>query len=526
MTHWLENKRDALLCALYDNDRLQADHILGSIAAALPTRTCLDEHQQKTLSQILVMLKKFKPVTAKGNETGKIEMAARSIHRILAAHAKKKYRSPEIVSFDSLKAGLNLAECQWPLVLKTAITFQMTSGCSHFCRRCNEWALPGIRKHFSFDAAKTIIRQLAAVKNHSYTLYGASDPLDWEAEGKDIRDIMQFLEKNDINLVYGLLTKVPKGKKRLLKALVELDTDISVSITNKNRRRLEMLEMETGTIHRQHDFDDLLIAAGQDEDFISVKSSITDSYGTEITPDNVFIVIPTFTSALNPFGHRKIPVTRNTFFFPVRKTGRQALGVDYFKPLEVMTPAGKKIHLDDLLPTQVETLLLDSGTNELNPPGMTNIREFFDIFKPAAIKKRQQLLPSVIEKSSPAYISAFKDFCRPGPVLQSEVAAVSFFLRAVVQYALENRNRTTIISILCRNRINQSKRLFSQMPCLEDPARLFSDPETDAFKVFDYLRYHALTYPEHPAIQSFIHRFAARFDPLSDRYVLHDPAPC
>lgn len=199
------------------------------------------------------------------------------------------------------------------------MTFQLSSGCSNYCRRCNEWALPGVRSHFSFNAITRILRHIANEENTEVSLYGASDPLDWVHGERDISDIIDMAKQEGID--YSLLTKLPRGKKKLLKKLIQIDANLSVSMTNKNKNKILNFEQAIGhPISKQHDTDDLLIPAGLDEDFVSVKPSITDGYGCEITPEGAYIIIPTFTSALYPFGHAKIPVTKRSSFSLKKKS--------------------------------------------------------------------------------------------------------------------------------------------------------------------------------------------------------------
>ncbi len=68
-------------------------------------------------------------------------------------------------------------------------------------------------------------------------------------------------------------------------------------------------------------------------------------------------------------GHKKLPVTRKTSVFPKKKIGRQALLVDYFKPLEVVGEPNTRFHLSRLLDVQVENILLDNGSMDLSPRG-------------------------------------------------------------------------------------------------------------------------------------------------------------
>ena len=160
---------------------------------------------------------------------------------------------------------------------------------------------------------------MADQDNDEISLYGASDPLDWTQDHRSIMDIIDYFKA--LPMEYSLLTKVPKGKENLLKKLLKNQANLSVSVTSKNKKRIKEIEQDLDTpLSKQHDLTELLIPARLDEDFMTIKPSITDGYGTEITLDGAFIILPTFTSALHPFGHKKIMVTRATTFFPKKKT--------------------------------------------------------------------------------------------------------------------------------------------------------------------------------------------------------------
>ncbi len=134
------------------------------------------------------------------------------------------------IDFDVWRNRADLAFWQLDRVIENAITVQLTSGCSHFCRRCNEWALPGVRAHFSFAAARTLLERLIAAGNTDPALYGASDPLDWKDDPRSLADLLiPFAHQAQ----FSLITKVPRKQKQVLLRLHENNIPVSVSITDK-----------------------------------------------------------------------------------------------------------------------------------------------------------------------------------------------------------------------------------------------------------------------------------------------------
>jgi hypothetical protein len=378
---------------------------------------------------------------------------------------------------------------------------------------------------------------MAKQKNDEVSLYGASDPLDWTADQKTLSDIIDHLET--LSLGYSILTKAPKAKASLLKLLLKTHTNLSVSITAKNKTRIKKIELETGTtISKQHDLDELLIPARLDEDFISIKPSITDGYGTEITPDGAFIIIPTFTSALHPFGHKKIPVTKNTRFFPIKKTGRNALLVDYFKPLEVYDLHRKKQHLAGLLDVQIESIILDNGTDQLTPPGMRSLKEYFSIFEEKPRLQRKKMTPSVVKRLKKRYLfnTSFKDLpqktrivylkkihahldlCKKKNCLSAKMVAISFFLESIHLYQRHHPVKVRIMQFLLKN--EKETVLPCQATRMEgrSPEAVLMDPGLDTFPIFRYYLFALLDQSDETAILEFIHTYPSTYDPTSDMF--------
>ena len=534
---FLEQKKNEFLAALYGKNFQEAATIYGQIFQYAAEHPDFNENTEKCIHQIQTALRKFRKVlTSQGPASlREIEKSLKSLltHRIRNMHKYIRH-----VDFEGWKAGLDLTPDQEYLLFKTAMTFQLTSGCSNFCRRCNEWALPGVRSHFSYQAVIRILNRIKDAANPEISLYGASDPLDWEDKGKDVADLIGHLKT--LSLEYSVLTKVPRGKEFLFTCLVKNPSDLSVSITSKNKARIEAIDSLKGVaFSKQHDLDELLIPAGLDEDFVSVKPSITDGYGTEITPDGAFIIIPTFTSALYPQGHKKIPITGKTDFFPLKKTGRTALPVDYFKPLEGYDLHQNHCHLPVLLDVQVESLILDNGSDELTPPGMRSLKEYFSIFDEKARLQRKKMTPAIFRSLKQQFLStgsfdlmpserktvylkkinSHLDLCRPHECLAAKLYAVSFFLNAVSAYQMKNPVKVRMMLFFLQK--EKAVLLKTKGPWVGERRleELISDPGTDAFKVLRFYIIRLLEGLETHRVDSFLASHPAAYDPLGDMFI-------
>lgn len=513
-----EALKNRFLAAIYQ------DRKLAPLFKETQALFSLTETDEKHLRQILAACKRFNKTT----DNGFIKLQKRLRDRTRKTTA-------EYTGFKQWEAGLNLTDWQQQALFCHAITLQLTSGCSNYCRRCNEWALPRVRGHFTRNAVIKLLERLQRQGNNDLALYGGSDPLDWVDNGYDLGHV---LNPAKAPVQFSILTKIPKGKHKLAATLVSSKIPVSVSLTSRNVSRIRKLEAAVGQkLPKQHATSDLLIPACLDEDFETIKPSITDSYGTEISTDGACIIIPAFTSALYPFGHKKIPITRGTLFFPVKKLGRPALLVDYFKPLEVEGPEGR-YHLNGLLDVQVENILLDNGEYELTPPGMRSVKEYFEIFEDKARIQRKKMTISVIRRLKKEHlngrrltdlsgdeqknyldkIAAHLDFTRKEKVAAARVTAAAYFLAAVRQYLSVPTPKTDIIAHLTRKEYDHIKKAISPMETAQKLADLFSDPARDAWQLF---RYHALSlvHENNPAaVDRFISKIQARFNPATDMF--------
>lgn len=527
---FVENLKNRILAALFSKETDQLK-ILIEHATDTAKNPELSETDEKYLRQTLTALLRHKHLL--DNATG-LKQQTKHLKMLLAD--KVRQADPGHMEYKYWENQLDISPWQRTYIFSQAITFQMTSGCSNFCRRCNEWALPKVRGHFSYDAVNTFIETFMTHGNKDLALYGGSDPLDWCDETHDITHVLNRLAETS---QFSLLTKIPRGKGELAKALTKSGIPLSVSLTDRNRNRILSIEKQMGqSFTKQHATADLLIPAGLDEDFTTVKPSITDSYGTEISLDGCFAVIPAFTSALHPFGHKKIRITSKATFIPRKKIGRPALLVDYFKPLEVFTEQGPSI-LPALLDVQVENILFDNGSDELTPPGMRSIREYFDVFSDKARLKRKSLTPSVVKRIKAKYLyntcfrnlrpenkAAMKNeildhvrFTRKDIVAQARTCSISFFLASIYAYIQNQPIKCRIIRHLTRQEYMQLGVLFRYLDLSSPIAERLEDPNTDPWLLF---RYYALALVHEGSLKlvnQFIRTCPAAFHPQKDRFI-------
>jgi len=493
--------RDEILVSLYTNNPQLFDQGFSNLINTLKSNPKLSENYQKSIYQINAITKKYN------------KKAYAQLNKWLQNQTRLETKNPGIIDYNTWKLNLGVDEQTLKILFATTTNLQLSTGCSNYCKRCNEWALPGVRKHFSHDAIVKISENLASEQNNEFALYSASDPLDWQDNDKNITHLIDNLSSKNLMPAFGLLTKIPKGREKLFKQLMAKGIDLSASITSLNRKRISRLEKKINkAIPRQHDTDDLLIPAGRDEDFSSIKSSITDSYGTEITPDGAFIVAPTFTSALNPTGQKRIPINENTTFFIQKMVGAEGLKFDYFGYLRVIDLNNRTYNLNFLLDAQIENLLLDDGNYDVTQPGMISLKEYFETFKPAAVGKRKNMLPSIkkrlrLEYSGQDYedkLEEYENLCNQNFVNILKSKAVRNFLTSIKEYLQKHNSKRTIIYYLRRQEIELADRA-SDTPTNQNRIKtILRQPDSDTFRLFNQLTFLLLNNPDNLLISNFL----------------------
>jgi len=520
-----ETNRKRLMAELLEHRQADALITLSKIVSDSESQDELTESEQKSLRQTIFMLKRLDSVIPELS-VDIVKHQAGKIKTILGVYIRKKISYSR---FDDLKKMSGLSDSNFDLALKNMTSLQITSGCSNACRRCNEWALPGIRKHIRKKDILSLTETAIKLGNIDFTFYCASDPLDYKDGLDTISDILDTIHSKGHKPVFGLLTKLPSGSLSILEQLILNKRDIAISITNKNRTYTEpLIKKHPNSLSVQHDSEDLLIPAGLDEDFSTVKSSITDNYGFEITPEETFQVIPTYTSALNPTGQYRIPTSVNTRFIIKRKTGRHALAIDYFKPLTVINEHNLEITLNELTKPQIENILLCRDDENISPPGMMTLHEFFKSFEDDAVNRRKKIFPSVIQTlrqdktlSSQDFrnkLIEYHDICNHHTIIKYKTAAFSFFLKSIQIYLKKYKSERTIVRHLRRD-------IPSIPDMLEKDRSLVAhikDKSINSYLLLQHLLDKLLVNPENKLISEFIHMNPSLYHSISDRFMLQD----
>ncbi len=525
--NYFDRKRDEFLGSIFRGDFGDTERIYKDISDKIDKAIEFSEVDLKAINQIQHAFRTFRKQITE-NVIDDIRQTYARTRKRLAKAVRGQVKDVKYIEYEAWYEKMGLTTEQSRTMLGTVSTLQITVGCSVFCRRCNEWALPGPRKHFTFDAVRRFVKDMFDAGNSEFALYCASDPLDWEWEDKSIIDILGFMAEQGFKTRYGLLTKIPRGSEKKLETLLKMGADIGVSITDRNRSKAVNIENAVGKkLEVQHDFDDLLIPAGLDEDFVGIKSSITDNYGTEITPEGAFLVIPTFTSALNPTGQCRIPITGDTHFFLKKRVGRDALPVEYFKPLKAIDLKGREFTLDRLFEAQIENILLDNGSEELTPPGMMTMHEYFKTYEPDAVKRRKTLLPAVAkglrkeillqekyrENSRQKRFNHFRqrvrdysESCRMKNVIGYKKNAFSYYLKSIAEYLKTHPVERAIILYLRRKDREKYEKDYLSVFKAHEPRvdSLLEKSETETFDLFQVLMFMLLEDPDNKTVQTFI----------------------
>jgi len=531
----LTTLKNKLLAAIYSGSADRFKKLYLSFSEIINKKKSLSEEEQKAINQIQSAIVKFSKKDNFPFFDG-FPAAKKQIRNKMSGVVKSQIKSPGYVEYDTWLQKLGISDKSYHIMLKNTAMIQLSVGCSNSCRRCNEWALPGPRKHFSFQAAKTLIKDMSRVGNSMLSLYGASDPLDWKYKETNITDLLSYMESLEYNPGFGLLTKIPRGTGKIAEKLLLQGADVAVSITSRNKEKVSAIEKISGKkFAAQHDVEELEIPSGMDEDFTSIKSSITDYYGTEITPEGASLVIPAFTSALNPTGQKRLPVTSATSFFLIKRTGRDALLVDYFKPLHVMGCDGNEYTLKTLLDVQVENILLDRGDELVTPPGMMNLREYFRTFEKEAVHQRNKLIPSALKgfrkKAFPKgdekignkqdCIKRFKrltycylDSCDLERIIPYKIAAFAFYLSSISDYLETHPTEKEIILFLRRE-----DRLSYKEP-IKDISSELRRSASGLFHIFQVLQFRLLENHSDDMVLEFIGNNPSVYDPETDRFII------
>ncbi len=546
-----ETMKYEILSSIYNKQFNKVEKLAGDILKELETCSSrfLSEMDQKSLNQINLVFKRFDRKISEHCSENFYSIRAK-IKNHMVNLVRNQVKNPAFIDYETWRKSLSLSEEGFRVMLANVSSVQLSVGCSNFCRRCNEWALPGVRKHFTFAAAVDIITQIFQTGNNEFSLYSASDPLDWKHKGRDITDIIKIINNNGYASKFGLLTKIPKGSGKILDNLLKINGDFAVSITDKNRKRVKAFEEKYGKkFSVQHDTGELLIPAGMDEDFTTIKSSITDNLGVEITPEGASIIIPAFTSALNLTGQKRIPVNKRTNFFVKKRVGMDGLTIEYFKPFTAVNFKNQEFTLNRLLAPQIENIMLDSGTDEkCTPPGMTSLKEYFTTFEKKAVAARKKMVPAIIfrlkkeifnhgnqshnteeyknkEKRFKEKCNDYLDFCRPEKLLEFKKFTFSYFLKSIMDYIKNNPSAGKIVVYLrgkdSKFYMEYHNRIIKQDNNLNFTNMIYHT-DISTFDIFQMMMFKLIDNPFDKKINGFIRENPSMYNPVTGRFVSYN----
>ena len=128
---FLEQKKNELLSAIYDGRHQAVEQIYHGILNYIETHSNFNENTEKLLNQIQTIIKKFYPDLERISSI-KIRESHIRLKTIILNSIKQSSDNIHYVDFQTWETKLGLSDLQKDLVFKTAMTFQLTKGCSNF----------------------------------------------------------------------------------------------------------------------------------------------------------------------------------------------------------------------------------------------------------------------------------------------------------------------------------------------------------------------------------------------------------
>jgi hypothetical protein len=139
-------------------------------------------------------------------------------------------------------------ESQRKIIYENLYAIELTEGCSIGCDFCGLDAKRGIGKAIPFSVLEKIAFEIPKLTNRitdwankfsckpkRMLLYDATDPLDYQQDGKNYFDAVALFTARGFSI--GTSTAIPAGKEEL--AIANLDNIHQISISHMNRERLQ-----------------------------------------------------------------------------------------------------------------------------------------------------------------------------------------------------------------------------------------------------------------------------------------------
>lgn len=140
---------------------------------------------------------------------------------------------------------------QRSLIYENVFAIELTEGCSIGCDFCGADSVKGVKDIIPYPTLEQIAKEMAEFTNRTthadnrdqsqnyppdfLTLYNATEPLDYESEGKNYFDAARLFSGRCFSV--RTITAIPAGKEEL--AAANLSAIDRISISHINRSRLE-----------------------------------------------------------------------------------------------------------------------------------------------------------------------------------------------------------------------------------------------------------------------------------------------
>jgi uncharacterized membrane protein YgaE (UPF0421/DUF939 family) len=111
---------------MYEKNYQKVEQFVYNILQHIKKITKLDENSEKLLNQIHCIIEKVAP-----------DIQDHHFLKLKNNTTKQSKNNISYIDFLTWEQKLGLNQAQKKLIYRTAMTFQLTIGCSNFCRRCN-----------------------------------------------------------------------------------------------------------------------------------------------------------------------------------------------------------------------------------------------------------------------------------------------------------------------------------------------------------------------------------------------------
>jgi hypothetical protein len=113
------------------------------------------------------------------------------------------------------------------LILENIFTLQLTEGCSLGCFDCGAGALVGVRRYIPFVSLERFFHENASALKNLDVLYLASDPFDYNFEGKSYIDVHRLMAQTTGHKAY-VSTSAPISTEEMILGFIFNDNSLEL----------------------------------------------------------------------------------------------------------------------------------------------------------------------------------------------------------------------------------------------------------------------------------------------------------